>query len=111
MCHCRWRPVDLEAGAAVVPVGGENLDYYHGCEHLYKVATRQYGDHPEWQQAWYEATVARLFWGEVHGVIGGLQRMKPTDAQAATEIAKLIGDLQRHQERLDYRFPRKGGYP
>lgn len=26
-------------------------------------------------------------------------------------IAKLIGYLQRHRERLDYRFARKGGYP
>jgi hypothetical protein len=37
--------------------------------------------------------------------------MKPKDAQAAEAIAKLIGYLQRHQERLDYRFARKGGYP
>jgi hypothetical protein len=37
--------------------------------------------------------------------------MQPTDAQAAAEIAKLIGYLQGHQERLDYRFARKGGYP
>jgi hypothetical protein len=37
--------------------------------------------------------------------------MKPTDAPAAAEIAKLIRYLQRHQVRLDYRFARKGGYP
>ncbi len=55
--------------------------------------------------------MARLFCGEVHGVIWGLQRMKPPDAQAAAEIPKLIAYLQRHQERLDYRFARKGGYP
>jgi hypothetical protein len=55
--------------------------------------------------------VTRLFWGEVHGVIWGLQWMKPTDAQAAEEIAKLIAYLQRHQERLDYRFARKGSSP
>ena len=55
--------------------------------------------------------MARLCWGEVHGVIWGLQRMKPADAQAADEIDKLIRYLQRHQERLDYRFARKAGYP
>ncbi len=93
------------------PSAVEILDYYHCREHLHKVAAWQYGAHPERQQAWYEAAVARLFWGEVHGVIWGLQRMKPTDAQAAEEIAKLISYLQRHQERLDYRFARKGGYP
>jgi len=37
--------------------------------------------------------------------------MKPVDAQAAEAIAKSIAYLQRHQERLDYRSARKGGYP
>ena len=37
--------------------------------------------------------------------------MKPTDVQAAEEIDRLIRYRQRHQERLDYRFARKGGYP
>jgi hypothetical protein len=89
----------------------EILDYYHCSEHVYKVAALQYGAHPERQQEWCEAALARLFYGEVHGVIWGLQRMQPTDAQAAQEIAMLIAYLQRHQERLDYRFARKGGYP
>jgi hypothetical protein len=101
-----WKQVQRLFPSAV-----EILDYYHCCEHLHKVATLQYGDHPERQQTWDETTVARLFWGEVHGVIWGLQRMKPMDAQAAEEIAKLIGYLQRHQARLDYRFARKGGDP
>jgi hypothetical protein len=96
---------------ALFPSAVEILDYYHCSEHLHKVAALHYGAHPERQQQWYEAALARLFWGEVHGVIWGLQRMKPTDAQAAEEIGKLIRYLQRHQERLDYRFARKGGYP
>jgi hypothetical protein len=37
--------------------------------------------------------------------------MQPIDAQAAEEMARLIGYLQRHRERLDYRFARKGGDP
>jgi hypothetical protein len=37
--------------------------------------------------------------------------MKPVAAPAAEEIAQLIADLQRHQERLAYRFARKGGSP
>lgn len=93
------------------PSAVEILDYYHCSEHVYKVAALQYGAHPERQQKWCEAALARLFYGEVHGVIWGLQRMQPTDAQAAQEIAMLIAYLQRHQERLDYRFARKGGYP
>ena len=37
--------------------------------------------------------------------------MQPTDAQATEEIDRLIRHLQRHQERLDDRFARKGGDP
>ena len=70
-------------------------------ERLHKVAALQYGAHPERQREWCEAALARLFWGEVHGVIWGLQRMQPTDAHAAEAIGKLIRYLQRHQERRD----------
>ena len=52
-----------------------------------------------------------MFDGEVHGVIWGLQRMQATEAPAAQEIATLIAYLQRHQERLDDRWARKGGDP
>ena len=64
-----WKPVQ-----ALFPSAVEMLDDDHGGEPLSKVATLPYGDHPERQQACYEAAVARLFWGEVHGVIWGLQR-------------------------------------
>ena len=101
-----WKPVQ-----ALFPSAVEILDYYPCREHVYKVAAVQYGAQPERQQEWCEATLARLFWGEVHGVIWGLQRMQPSDAKAAQEITKLIAYLQQHQERLDYRFARKGGYP
>jgi hypothetical protein len=89
----------------------EILDYLHCSEHLYKVVALQYRAHPERQREWCEAALARLFYGEVHGVIWGRQRMKPTDAQAAEAIATLIACLQRYRERLHYRFTRKGGYP
>jgi len=49
------------------PSAVEILDYYHCCEHLHKVAALQYGDHPERQQEWCEAAVARLFWGKCMG--------------------------------------------
>jgi hypothetical protein len=101
-----WKQVQ-----ALFPAAVEILDYYHCSERLHKVAALQDGAHPERQREWCEAALARLYYGEVHGVIWGLQRMKPADAQAAEEISKLIAYLQRHQERLDYRFARKGGYP
>lgn len=96
---------------ALFPSAVEILDYYRCSEHLCQVAALQYGAHLERQREWCEAALARLFYGEVHGVIWGLQRMKPTEAQAAEAIAKLIRYRQRHQERLDDRFARKGGYP
>jgi hypothetical protein len=96
---------------ALFPSAVEILDYDHCCEHLYKIAARPYGDHPARPYEWCQAAVARLFWGEVPGVIWGLQRMHPADAQAAEAIDKLISYLQRHQERLDDRLARKGGSP
>lgn len=93
------------------PSAVEILDYYHCSEHLHKVASLQYEDHPEKEREWMEATLARLFCGEARGVIWGLQRMKTKDPQAAQEIRKLIGYLTNHQDRVDYGFARKGGYP
>jgi hypothetical protein len=96
---------------ALFPSAVEMLDDDHCREPLHKIAVLQYGANPDRQRPWDEAALARLFDGEVHGVIWGLQRMQPIDPQAAEEIAKLIAYLQRHQERLDDRFARKGGYP
>jgi hypothetical protein len=101
-----WKQVKTLFPSAV-----EMWDDSHGCEHLHQVAALPYGDSPERHHAWCQATVARLFGGEVHGGSWGLPRMKPKDAQAAEAIAKLIGALQRHQARLDDRLARTGGYP
>jgi hypothetical protein len=89
----------------------EIWDSDHGREPVSQVAARPDGAHPERQQAWCEAARARLLSGEVPGVSGGLQRLQPTDAPAAPEIALVIASLQRHQERRDDRLARQGGYP
>jgi hypothetical protein len=96
---------------ALFPSAVEILDYYHCSERLYKVVALQHGAHTERRHEWREGAFARLFYGEVRGVVWGLQRMKPTDAQAAEEITELILYLHRHKERLGYHFARKGGYP
>lgn len=96
---------------ALFPSAVQVLDYYHCSGHLYKVAVVQFSDNPERQTEWMEATVTRLFCGEVHTVIAGLQRIEAKDAQAAEEIRKLIEYLTNNQERVDYGFARKGGYP
>jgi Uncharacterised protein family (UPF0236) len=96
---------------ALFPSAVQLLDDYHCSEHLHKVASLQFDHHPEQATEWMEATLARLFCGEVDEVIGGLQGMKASDAQAAEEIRKLIGYLTNNRGRVDYGFARKGGYP
>jgi len=96
---------------ALFPSAVQILDYYHCSEHLHKVASVQYSDNPEKETEWVEATLTRLFCGEVQAVIDGLQGMEARDTQAAEEIRKLIGYLTNNQDRVDYGFARKGGYP
>jgi hypothetical protein len=88
------------------PSAVEILDDDHCRERLHQVAALPYGAQPERQHEGCEAALARLLYGAGHGVIWGLQPMKPTDAQAAEEITRLIRYLQRHHERLDDRFAR-----
>ena len=101
-----WKQVN-----ALFPSAVQILDYYHCSEHLHQVATVQFGDDPEKRTEWVEATVTRLFLGEVEGVIDDLQHLQARDEQAAEEIRKLIGYLRNNHGRLDYGFARKGGYP
>ena len=54
---------------------------------------------------------ARLFAGEVAGVIWGLQRMRPPTPTAIAAIETLIGYLHHHRDRLNYRSRRRAGYP
>lgn len=96
---------------ALFPSAVEVLDYYHCSEHLHTVAAAQYGQNPEREQEWLEATMTRLFAGEVRGVLWGLQRMKAHDAQAAEAIRTLLTYLETNQERVNYGRARKGGYP
>jgi hypothetical protein len=96
---------------ALLPSAVELLDDDHCSEHLHTVAMLPYGAYPERQQEWCEAARARLCDGEVQGRIWGLQRRKPTKAQAAQARAPLLRDLERHQARLDDRCARQGGSP
>jgi hypothetical protein len=89
----------------------EMLDDSYGREPRDKVAALQYGTLPERQRAWCEAALARLFDGEVHRGIWGLQRMKPTDAQAAREIDKLIRYLQQHRSDWPPALPAREATP
>jgi hypothetical protein len=90
-----WKHVKVLFPSAV-----QVLDYYHCSGHLHKLASVQFSDNPEKGTEWVEATVARLFCGEVQAVINGLQRMEARDAQAAEKIRKLTGYLTNNQGRV-----------
>lgn len=93
------------------PGAKEVLDYYHCSEHIHKLAEVQYPDDKNQRALWIESTMARLFVGDVHAVIWGLQRMQPTSKEAAEEIRKLIGYLENNEHRIDYKALRRGQYP
>lgn len=96
---------------ALFPSARQVLDYYHCCDHLHKVAALLFGEDPEKQTEWMEATLARLFFGDVQSLIEDLHTREPTDSQGAEEIRKLVGYLTNNQHRVDYGAARKGGYP
>lgn len=93
------------------PEGKQILDYYHVSEHVHKVAELQYGHNTQDARDWCEATLARLWVGEVGSVIWGLQRMSPKDKTAEEEIRKFVGYLEKNSDRIDYQAKKKGGYP
>ena len=97
--------------AQLFPTAREILDYYHCSQHIHAVAELHYGAGAAAALEWVEATMARLFAGEVDGVIWGLQRMPPATAAAAVAIDKLSGYLREHSHRINYGAQRKAGYP
>lgn len=104
--HWIWKRIQ-----EIFPTAEEILDYYHCAEHVHRLAAVQYGEQPERALEWVEATMARLFAGEVDGVIWGLQRMRSATDTAAAEIADLSGYLQNNHARINYRSQRHAGYP
>lgn len=93
------------------PTAKQILDYYHCAEHVHTLAELQYGEHPERALEWVEATMTRLFAGEVGGVLWGLQRLRPASLTALAAINTLIGYLQNNRDRINYRSQRRAGYP
>jgi hypothetical protein len=61
------------------------LDYYHCSAYLHTVAKAQYGQTFQALE-WVEATLTRLYMGQVGTVLGGLRRMQPTSAEALKAI-------------------------
>jgi hypothetical protein len=95
---------------ALFPSAVQILDYYHCAEHIYNVAKQHYGESLHAQE-WAEATMTRLFLGQVQPVISGLKRMQPASDTVANVIAKLVGYLDEHREQVNYGAKRRAGYP
>jgi len=93
------------------PGAREILDLYHCSEHLHALANAQFPNDPTAALHWVEATMARLYFGKISDVIGGLRRMKPVSPDAKEEIRKLATYLQNNRGRIHYRSDRLGGYP
>jgi hypothetical protein len=103
----KWLWAQLQAA---FPTGKEILDYYHCAERVPPVAHLQYSEQTQ-HAVWIDAAMARLNFGEVASVIGGLQRMSPTSLEAEEETRKLIGYLQTNSHRINYRSFKRGQYP
>src|SRR6266446_1846190 len=93
------------------PTARQILDYYHCAQYLHRVAALQYSAESEQAQEWAEALMARLFVGEVAGVLRGLQHLPPTSDAAAAALANLQEYLDTHRQRLPTSSQRRGGYP
>ena len=85
------------------------LDYFHCSEYLHRMAYAQYG-HTLQALEWVEATLTRLYTGQVGTVLGGLRRMNPTCEEAANAIENCWIHLHEHRDRVPYGKFRRGGY-
>lgn len=95
----------------LVPSAVQVLDYYHCAEHLHALAVAQFAHHPERQTEWMEATLTRLFAGQIQDVLATLKQMATQPDAATDAITSLSTYLTHQQDRIDYGTARKGGYP
>jgi hypothetical protein len=100
-----WKQVQT-----LFPHAQQVLDYYHCTEYLHKGAQAQYGATDQAVE-WVEATLTRLYLGNVSAVLGGLRRMHAASDAAATAITNCGDYLEAHRGRTYYRKLRRAGYP
>ena len=103
--------MDMEkAIKEIFPDAIQVLDYYHANEHIYKAAEVIY-DNSEEAQEWAEATITRLFVGEIEEVVDDLGKMKAHNEEVQNEIDSLLHYLKENKDRMNYKQVKKGGYP
>jgi hypothetical protein len=95
---------------ALFPQARQVLDYYHCAQYLHRVAKAHYGASVQAVE-WVEATMTRLYLGQVGLVLGGLRRMQAQSDEAEKAIANCWDYLNEHRGRTHYRQLRRRGYP
>jgi len=95
---------------ALFPQARQVLDYYHCAQYLHRVAKAHYGASVQAVE-WVEATMTRLYLGQVGSVLGGLKRMQAQSDEATNAIANCWDYLHERRGRMAYRKLRRGGYP
>jgi len=95
---------------ALFPQARQVLDYSHCAQYLPRVAKGHYGSSGQALE-WVEATLTRLYLGQVGLVLGGLKRMQAQSDEAAKAMANCWDYLDEHRGRTAYQKLRRGGYP
>jgi hypothetical protein len=94
----------------IFPDAIQVLDYYHASEHIYKTAEVIFDISTEAQE-WAEATLTRLFFGEIERVIIDLEHITTHNEEVQSEIDGLLNYLMENKDRMNYKHARKGRYP
>ncbi|MCW5556190.1 MAG: ISKra4 family transposase [Verrucomicrobiae bacterium] len=94
------------------PGARQRVDYYHVSQHLWSVARALHPDAADAARAWVGPMLERLQADASCEVITELEQLRERVEGAAREVvAREVGYLQTHGERLDYGTARQKGEP
>lgn len=94
------------------PGARQRVDYYHVSQHLWSVAHALHPDDVETARAWVSPMLDKLQADASCEVITELEQLRERVEGAAREVvAREVGYLQTHRERLDYGTAKEKGEP
>ena len=80
----------------------EILDYYHACEHIYKLSVVLYGEGSENGKRWAETHCLRLKESGPESLIRSLKRRKGRTRAEKEALRLELGYFEDHKKRMDY---------
>ncbi len=92
------------------PRAKEILDYYHCSEHIHEIANDHYGKGTREAQEWTEATLTRIYYGQMQTVLTDLQNMVAETEGLREKIVKLSHYLSEHSHKTRYASAKRAGY-